>query len=90
MSFHKHGRSDTKTPGANVSTDFKQHTLGDYLNQKYRQDALDSVAAENKLTFDQWYIKNFIANRVHGMFRTDHLELDEACRLAWNAAQENV
>ena len=82
MSMHKSGRNDAITPGA--SCDLK---LADYINRKSKHDAL--MNSKPTISFEEWYNKNFIANRINGMCRRDHLELKEAMELCWNASREN-
>lgn len=57
-------------------------TLAQYIRRKQQHEALDSVAAEKKLTFEEWYEKErpYVQNlhRVH------------EARLIWKAVQENA
>jgi len=55
MTF-KPAHKDTETPaGQVVSDDQGQHTLSDYIRTIKRAEAFDTVAAEKKLTFDEWF-----------------------------------
>lgn len=96
MSIHKgllgqsHGGSSV-TPGfdripvvhmpANVPQ--SDITLGDYITRKQQQVAFEAVAAEKKLTFDEWYKINW------KQCKTGTFDFHETLKLVWNAAQEN-
>lgn len=80
MSLHK-GLLGQSESGASV--DMKTYnpdkTLGDYITRKTQHDAFTQVAAENKLTFAQWYPAN-----------KDKIGFDyDTAQLVWNAAMEN-
>jgi hypothetical protein len=59
-------------------------TLGDYITRKYRQIALEEVAQERKLTFDEWWN---IFKRNYSSDDYDSLGVD--FHRCWKAAQEN-
>lgn len=67
--MHKSGRNDTITPGASVDK-----TLGDYIARK-------SDPPKKKLTFEEWYNKNWDWSRA--IHREDIEDV-------WYTAQENV
>jgi hypothetical protein len=56
-------------------------TLGDYIARKQQAAAFDSVAQENKLSFEQWFKQ---INEQHGLPPAYTL-----AKWAWRAGQEN-
>lgn len=82
MSMHK-GLIGKSEGGGSVN----DKTLGDYINRKYRQDAFDAVAEENKLTFDEWY-NEFKTPACTGLI-VSGMTFEEWLFFAWQAAQEN-
>lgn len=79
-----HKQTDmNKLPGQTINS---VKTLGDYVEQVVAAEA----APPKKLSFDEWSAQSFITNRVRGMFRKDSLTMEEALRLCWQAAQENM
>lgn len=92
MSMHKGmlGRIDETGPGSAPKSNTvvnplgfviqpSDQTLSDYIRRKQRQAALDSIAAEGKLTFEQWYSQHLID------FDGKH----PSAAAVWKAAQEN-
>ena len=76
MSFHK-GICGQSEGGGSA----KDLTLGDYINRIIRNQALDDVAQERKLSFREWYIRNELL--TYNKTEYDCMEM------AWKAGQEN-
>ena len=75
MSMHK-GLLGQSEGGASVD-----QTLGDYITRKYRQIALEEVAQERKLAFEEWLKTNpFFTN-------TTDKDIRRWLEAYWNAAQ---
>jgi len=61
MTF-KPAHKDTETPaGQVVNDDQGQRTLSDYIRSIKRAEAFDAVAAEKKLTFNEWFKEYFVS-----------------------------
>ena len=71
-----------KSEGAGqiVNHDEGHKHLSDYIRSINRAQAFDDVAAEKKLTFDEWFCKRFS--------NPDDVTYS-LCKEVWNAAQEN-
>ena len=72
--YHK-----TESAGQIVNHDEGHKNLSDYIRSINRAQAFDDVAAEKKLTFDEWYQKN--KNKIGYDY--------EASQFIWKAALEN-
>lgn len=90
MTFKPAHKEDhpTKAPGQIVNPlspghGFTDQTLTDYIARKRRQDAFDTVAAEKKMTFEEWY-ESYVGIPVQR--EPGDISLIRAC---WKAAQEN-
>lgn len=73
---------DTKNPpGQQVNVPKEHLQLSDYIRSINRREALDNVASEKKLSFDEWYAYHYTwENANHKDF----------LRGVWEAAQKNV
>lgn len=77
MTFHKSVMGRGVVP--------QDTTLGDYINRKYRDEAFIAVAAEHKLTFEEWW----------SQYAPRHFSLDDADSVkvyyqhGWEMGQEN-
>lgn len=56
------------------------HTLSDYIRRKNQDEAFNTVNAEKKLTFEEWYSQRLID------FDGEH----PSAQTVWKAAQENA
>lgn len=83
-----HKQTDsTMKPGqvVNPMPAVSETTLAQYIHRKQRQDALDAVAQEKKMTFEEWYVT--IRPKTGGMPWDDWFVCMQE---AWKAAQENA
>lgn len=78
-------RPETPPPGHG----FTDQTLADYIARKRRQDALDSVAAEKKMTFEEWFNQSGWAGWCGEKPFEKSAFPFSALQAAWKAAQEN-
>ena len=70
--------------GFPVTPHTKERTLGDYIARKTRHDAFTAVAAEKKLTFEEWWSQQL------PVYEDKPFEyMVDAAEAAWQAAQEN-
>lgn len=74
-------RPETPPPGHG----FTDQTLADYIARKRRADAFDIVAAEKKMTFEEWWKE--VNKPVYGDKPFEYMV--DAAEAAWKAAQEN-
>jgi len=59
MTF-KPAHKDTQHPaGQVINEEVSQKTLSDYIRSIKRAEAFDAVAAEKKLTFEEWYVPGY-------------------------------
>lgn len=74
-----------RIPAAHMPSNVPQSdiTLGDYIARKTRQDALNQVNQESKLTFDEWYKINWKS------CKSGNFDFHDTLLLVWQAAQEN-
>ena len=79
LMFHKpaHKQIGPNGPGQVVN----DITLGDYLERKYPEET------KKKLTFEEWWNEVVYTGRPR---RLEFNASEEAARLIWKAAQENV
>lgn len=78
-----HKQTDpTKAPGQIVNK--FDTTLSDYITSIKRRDALDQVAQEKKLSFDEWYVS---LKAKPGQMPYDDWFI--GMQAAWQAGQEN-
>jgi len=87
MTF-KPAHKDTETPAGQIRpTDAElkgQQTLSDYIRSIKRAEAFDAVAAEKKITFDEWWNEIVYTGRPR-YAEWNHLN-GESARLIWHAA----
>ena len=88
MSMHKgicgqsEGGATCKQRVAPVNPEgFSDKTLAEYIQRKYREEAFNQVKQETKMTFDEWFTKNWDWSRP--LHREDIEDV-------WQAAQENM
>ena len=76
---------DAHKPGQTVSERKEETTLGDYIHRKTRNEAFQAVAAERKISFDEWLHHRFPA----GVDGYAHILNVNDLKQCWQAAQEN-